>query len=144
MAIVNSNTLVVTNSGAENLSVVDLDAMQEVDQISMGPMPINATPVFPHSIAASSNAIMFSAVPLPAAAGLPTGNGSLWQLSLLTHSAFPRLNLGTGVANSVPGRNMLIGAVDGSSIMVVGGTGNLLLYDPIADTFPRLPPGTTT
>ena len=35
MAIVNSNTLVVANSGGENLSIVDLDAMQEVDQILM-------------------------------------------------------------------------------------------------------------
>ena len=136
MAMVDPNTLVVANSGAENLSIVDLDAMQEVDQIAMGPVPLNATPLFPRSIAASSNAILFSAVPLAAVAGLPLGNGSIWQLSLLTRSAFPRLDLGTGTPNVVQGRNMLLAPADGSTVMVVEGNGNLRLYDPIADTFP--------
>src|SRR5947209_13576928 len=58
MTVVNSSTLVVANSGAENLSVVDLDAMQEVDQISMGPVPLNAAPLFPRSVAASGNALL--------------------------------------------------------------------------------------
>ncbi len=137
MTMANPNTLVVANAGGENLSVVDLDAMQEVDQILMGPLALNVlTPVFPHSIAASSNAILFSAVPLPAVQGLPPGNGSVWQLSLLTHSAFPRLNLGAGAANAVPGRNMLTAPGDGSTVVIVGGTGTLVLYDSIADTFP--------
>lgn len=137
MTMANANTLVVANAGGENLSVVDLDAMQEVDQILMGPLALNVlTPVFPHSIAASSNAILFSAVPLPPAAGVPGAPGSVWQLSLLTHTAFPRLNLGAGTANSVPGRNMLTAAGDGSTVVIVGGNGNLALYDSIADTFP--------
>src|SRR5439155_7791361 len=52
MAMVNPNTMVVANSGSENLSVVDLESMQEVDQIPMGPLALNAAPLFPHSIAA--------------------------------------------------------------------------------------------
>src|SRR5438876_1883844 len=135
MAMVDPFTLVVANSGAENLSVVDLDAMQEIDQIPMAPVPLNMTPLFPRSIAASSNAVLFSAVPL-AAAGLAPGNGSVWQLSLLTHSAFPRLDLGTGTFNLIQGRNLLLAPADGSGILVVEGNGNLRLYDPIADTFP--------
>ncbi|MBI4471098.1 MAG: hypothetical protein HY646_00415, partial [Acidobacteria bacterium] len=48
MTMVNSTTLVVANAGSENLSVVDLDAMEEIDQISMGPIPLNApNPFFP-------------------------------------------------------------------------------------------------
>ena len=128
MAMVDPFTLVVANSGAENLSVVDLDAMQEIDQIPMAPVPLNMTPLFPRSIAASSNAVLFSAVPL-AAAGLAPGNGSVWQLSLLTHSAFPRLDLGTGTFNLIQGRNLLLAPADGSGILVVEGNGNLRLYD---------------
>src|SRR5206468_5563005 len=143
MAIVDPFTMVVANSGAENLSVVDLEAMQEVEQISMGPVPLNAAPLFPRSIAASSNALLFSAVPL-AAAGVTPGNGSIWQLSLLTHSAFPRLNLGIGTLNVVQGRNLLTAPTDGSAILVVEGNGTLRLYDPVADTFAVTRPGAVT
>jgi uncharacterized protein (TIGR03437 family) len=136
MAMVNPSTLVVANSGAENLSVVDLDLMAEVDQIGMGPIALNATPIFPRSIAASSNAILFSAVPLPAATGQPPGLGSVWQLSLVTHTAFPRLNLGMNTTNSqILGRNLLFAPADGSGIAIVDGGGTLRLYDPIADAF---------
>src|SRR5262249_47395384 len=119
MAIVNSTTMIVANSGSENLSVVDLDAMQEVEQISMGPVPLNTNPIYPRSIAASSDAVLFSAVPLPAIAGTaPPNTASVWQLSLLTHSAFPRINLGTGITgtatpNLLQGRNLLFAPSDG-------------------------------
>jgi uncharacterized protein (TIGR03437 family) len=135
MAMVNPSTLVVANSGAENVSIVDLDLMAEVEQIGMGPIPLNATPLFPRSVAASANAVLFSAIPLPATAGLMPGNGSIWQLSLTTHSAFPRLNLGLGAANVINGRNLLAAPADGSAIVVAEGNGTLRLYDPIADTF---------
>jgi len=135
MTMANASTLVVANSGGENLSIVDLDSMQEIDQIGMGPIPLNATPIFPRSVAASANAILFSSVPLPPVVGAPPGNGSVWQLSLTTKTAFPRLNLGTGTANSIQGRNLMFAPADGSAIVVVEGNGNLRMYDPIADTF---------
>ena len=141
MTMVNPNTLVVANAGAEGLSVIDLDSQQEVEQISMGPIPLTATPFFPKSVASSANAILFSAVPLPNQAGQGGGNGSLWQLSLLTHSAFPRLNLGTGTPNQIQGRNFLVAPSGGSSIAIVEGNGNARLYDPLADTFGILRPG---
>jgi uncharacterized protein (TIGR03437 family) len=134
MTMVDASTMVVTNSGAESLSVVNLDSLQETEQISMGPLPLNAAPLFPRSVAASSNAVLFSAVPL-AAAGLAPGNGSVWQLSLVTHSAFPRLNLGIGINNVVQGRNLLVSPAGGSAILIVEGNGTLRLYDPLADTF---------
>ena len=147
MALANSSTLVVANWGSENLSVVDLDAMQETEEIPMGPVgpiPLNNTPLFPRYIAASSNAILFSAVQLPTTPGTIAGNGSVWQLSLLTHSAFPRLDLGTSVTttvlNGIGGHNVLTSAGDGSGIVIAdAGTNNiasLRFYDPIADTFP--------
>src|SRR5262249_36670345 len=135
MAMVNPSTLVVANSGAENLSIVDLDLMEEVDQIGMGPIPLNANPLFPRSVAASSNAVLFSAIPLPATAGTAPGAGSVWQLSLVTRSAFPRLNLGIGTNNILQGRNLMAAPGDGSSVITVEGNGTLRLYDPIADTF---------
>src|SRR5262249_13543613 len=106
------------------------------DQISMGPIPLNATPQFPHSIAASSDAVLFSAVPLPVVAGGAPGAGVIWQLSLLTHSAFPRTNLGVGTTTSaVQGRNLLFAPNDGSGIVIVEGNGTVRLYDPVSDAF---------
>src|SRR5437870_439964 len=142
MAMVNPSTLVVANFGSENLSVVDLDAMQEVDQISMGPIPLSTTlPLFPRYVAASSNAILFSVSPLPAAGVLPT-NGQVWQLSLLTRSAFPRLDVGVGSVKAIHGRYVLTAAAVGSGILIAdAGTimmATLRVYDPIADTFPIL------
>ncbi len=135
MAMPNPDTLVVANGGAETVSVINLNTRKEVAQIAMGPIPMNATPIFPLSIAASSNAILFTAVPL-SASGVVPGSGSMWQLSLATQTAYPRLNLGSGVNNVVNGRNLLIAPADGSSILSIEGNGNLRLYDPILDAFP--------
>jgi uncharacterized protein (TIGR03437 family) len=140
MAMANPSTLVVANWGSENLSVVDLDAMQEVQEIQMGPVPLTATPLFPRYIAASSNAILFSAVPLPATLGaLSPAGSSIWQLSLLTGTAFPRLDLGTGVPNNIGAHNVLTASGDGSGILIADAPTtnipNLRFYDPIADTF---------
>ena len=38
MAMADANTLVVANNGTEAISVVDLNALQEVEQIPMGPI----------------------------------------------------------------------------------------------------------
>jgi uncharacterized protein (TIGR03437 family) len=136
MAMVDPNTLVVANSGSENLSVVDLGAMQEVNEIPMGPIALNATaPLFPRSIAASQNAILFTAAPLPATAGTAPGNGAVWQLSLLTNSAFPRRDLGSGNTNLIQGRSIVIAPNDGSSLVTAENNGTLVLYDPISDGF---------
>lgn len=138
MAMVNPSTLVVANSGSELISVIDLDQMQVVDSIPMAPVPINATPLFPRQIAASSNAVLFTVVPLPGQAGAAPGNGSVWQLSLATRSAFPRLNLGQNVNNVIQGRNRLLAPENGSAIVIYdsnGNIGNLRLYDPLADAF---------
>jgi uncharacterized protein (TIGR03437 family) len=136
MAMVDPNTMVVANAGSENLSVVDLSALQEVDEIPMGPISLNAsTPLFPHSIAASQNAILFIAAPLATTAGTAPGNGAVWQLSLLTRSAFPRRDLGIGTTNLVPGRSLVMAPADGSSVVTVETNGNLVLYDPVSDAF---------
>ena len=140
IAMSNPSTLVVANWGSENLSVVDLDSMQEVDEIAMAGLPVNNTPLFPRYIAASANAILFSASPLPTTAGVLPNAGSLWQLSLLAHAAYPRLDLGTGAANAIQGHSVLTAAADGSGILIAdaptSNTASLRLYDPIADTFP--------
>src|SRR5262249_10008238 len=133
-----ANSLGVGNNGREGISVGDLNALQEVEQIPMGPIgpiPLNLNPQFPRSIAASSNAILFSTAPLTAP-GVAPGNGIMWQLSRITHAAFPRPNLGINTANStVNGRDVLIAPDSGSAIVSVEGNGTVRLYDPIADTF---------
>jgi uncharacterized protein (TIGR03437 family) len=135
MAQVNPSTLVVANSGGEYLSVVDLDAMQEVDRINMGPMPINATPQFPRSIAVSNNAILFTTMAIGQPGQAP-GNGSVWQLSLAKRQAFPRTDLGNNVTNTVNGRNLLVAPANGSAIVVADASGTLRYYDPVTDSFP--------
>ncbi len=142
MTMPDPNTLIVANSGSENLSIVDLNTLQEVDEIVMGPIPLGVTaPLFPHSVASSSNAILFTAVPLSATPGLaPGGSGSVWQLSRLTRAAFPRTNLGIGAtgtlsANTINVRNLLVAPADGSSVALVEANGTMRLYDPVADTF---------
>jgi uncharacterized protein (TIGR03437 family) len=144
LALSGSNLLVVANNGSENLAVIDLDALQLVDLISMGPVSLAANPLFPSSIAASNNAILFTTVPA-APAGAAPGNGNLWQLSLATRSAFPRLNLGadptTGatVPNVVDARAALTAPANGSSILIVTTANNvatLRLYDPTTDAIP--------
>ena len=60
----------------------------------------------------------------------------MWQLSRITHAAFPRPNLGINTANSqVNGRDVLVAPDNGSAIVSVEGNGTVRLYDPIADTF---------
>ena len=139
MAFADPSTLVVTNSGAENISVVNLDTMQEVDQISMAPAPLNATPLVPHSIAVSSNAILFTVIVAPTSSGaaFTTNQGSVWQLSLATRTAFPRLNLGGTTANQISTRNFLVAPSNGSAIVVIDGNpnGTLRFYDPVSDSF---------
>ena len=134
MAQVNASTLVVANSGAEFISVVDLEAMQEVDRIMMAPVPLNATPQFPRSIAVSSSAILFTTMAIGQPGQAP-GNGNVWQLSLATRNAFPRRNLGENVANSINGRNLLIAPANGSAIVLADASGMLRYYDPNADAF---------
>lgn len=134
MAQMNATTLVVANSGAEFISVVDLEAMQEVDRIMMAPVPLNATPQFPRSIAVSPSAILFTTMAIGQPGQAP-GNGNVWQLSLATRNAFPRRNLGENVANSINGRNLLIAPANGSAIVLADASGTLRYYDPGADTF---------
>ena len=134
MAQVSATTLVVANSGAEFISVVDLEAMQEVDRIMMAPVPLNATPQFPRSIAVSPSAILFTTMAIGQPGQAP-GNGNVWQLSLATRNAFPRRNLGENVANSINGRNLLIAPANGSAIVLADASGTLRYYDPGADTF---------
>jgi len=134
MAQVNATTLVVANSGAEFISVVDLEAMKEVDRIMMAPVPLNATPQFPRSIAVSSSAILFTTMAIGQPGQAP-GNGNVWQLSLATRNAYPRRNLGENLANSINGRNLLIAPANGSAIVLADASGTLRYYDPGADTF---------
>src|SRR5262249_28058563 len=76
---------------------------------------------------------------------LPPNTGSVWQLSLLTHTTYPRLDLGTGASNQLGGHNVLTASGDGSGIIIADATtnknANLRFYDPIGDTFPIFPSG---
>jgi uncharacterized protein (TIGR03437 family) len=137
MAFADPSTLVVANSGGENISVVNLDTMQEVDQIRMGPAPLNSTAMTPHSIAASNNAILFTANTMPTGLGgsFTTNGGLVWQLSVATRRAFPRLSGTAGI--TINTRNFLVAPANGNAIVVLdnNSSGTLRLYDPLSDSF---------
>ncbi len=135
MAMVNPFTMVVANAGSEAISVIDLETLQERRQIQMAPVPLNANPLFPRSIAASSNVVLFTVIPLPATAGTAPAAGSVWQLSLATGTSFPRLNLGGTTVNTINGRNVLVAPTNGNAIVLAEGNGTVRLFDPVSDTF---------
>jgi uncharacterized protein (TIGR03437 family) len=151
MALVGANTLVVANSASENISVIDLNALQQVQLIGLGPFSQTAAPLFPNNIAATNNAILFTTIPL-AANGATPGNASpgVWQVSLDSNSAFPRSNLGTlnstVQANTIDSRAMIVAAGNGSGAIVVTSlnTGTLIFYDPTTDLFPLVKTGLFT
>ncbi len=148
MALAGSNTLVVANSASENISVVDLNALQQIQLIPLGPFSLIASPLFPNIIAATNNAILFTTIPL-AANGATPGNASpgVWQVNLASNTAYPRQNLGTlnsvAQANTTDSRAMVVAAGNGSGAIIAttlnGGT--LILYDPSTDTFPLVKTG---
>jgi uncharacterized protein (TIGR03437 family) len=148
MAMVGTSTLVVANSASENISVVDLNALQQVQLIPMTPISVTATPLFPSNIAATNNAILFTTFPL-AANGVTPANATpgVWQVNLTSGTIYPRVNLGTlnsaAQANTTDYRAMIVPAGNGTGAIVVttlnGGT--LILYDPSTDSFPLVKTG---
>jgi uncharacterized protein (TIGR03437 family) len=148
MALSGPNTLVVANSASENISVVDLNALQQVQLIPLTPISVTASPLFPSNIAATNNAILFTTIPL-AASGATPGNASpgVWQVNLTSSTAYPRPNLGTlnstAQANTTDYRAMVVAAGNGAGAVVAttlnGGT--LILYDPSTDSFPLVKTG---
>ncbi len=151
MAMVGTNLLVVANSASENISVVDLNALQQVQLIPLTPISVTASPLFPSNIAATNNAILFTTIPL-AANGATPGNASpgVWQVNLTSGSAYPRQNLGTlnstVQANTTDSRALIVPAGNGSGAIVVTSlnSGTLILYDPSTDSFPLVKTGLFT
>jgi uncharacterized protein (TIGR03437 family) len=151
MALAGTNMLVVANSASENISVVDLNALQQVQLIPLTPVSLTAAPLFPSNIAATNNAILFTTIPL-AASGATPGNASpgVWQVNLVSGTTYPRQNLGslnsTAQANTTDYRALVVAAGNGSGAVVVtslnGGT--VILYDPSTDSFPLVKTGLFT
>ncbi len=145
MAMVGSTLLLVANSASENISVVDLTTLQQVQLISLAPFaPAVQSLLFPSSIAASNNAVIFTTIP-PTPAGAIPGNGNVWQVSLAAGTAFPRPDL---VGTAVDGRAVVVSAGNGAGLVVVSSTnpagGALRFYDPSTDAFPLTKTGVFT
>ncbi len=125
------STLYVANSGGESVVMVDLDQQQVTGSIQFPPVPLagNAAIVSPSGVAAGLDAIQ-----------LVMSNGNLW--TVINNQALPRTptaitgvtTAGAQTAIAAPTRVMLA-SDDGSSMILLGGTGTAYLYDGLSDTY---------
>ncbi|HLJ14796.1 MAG TPA: hypothetical protein VKV15_09895, partial [Bryobacteraceae bacterium] len=124
------NTLYVANTGGENISVVDPDAMKVVDKIIFPPLPLNSTValVTPSVIAAGESGLL-----------VIMSDGSSW--SVAGNTAVPRPAssvIGTTSAGrpvSLTAPFTMAATPQGEYIVVLNGNGNVYLYDGVADNF---------
>jgi DNA-binding beta-propeller fold protein YncE len=125
------NTLYVAETGGETIDIVDLTQMAVTSSITMPPFPRNATAatVFVDSMAVGLSALQFVA-----------SNGNLWEV--INGQAAPRtgtfvtgVNSVTGAQTAIAAPQGMAGSLDGSSVLLLGGSGTGYLYDGLTDTY---------
>ncbi len=125
------NTLYVAETGGETIDMVDLTQMAVIGTITMPPFPRAATAaiVSVNAMAAGLSALQFAA-----------SNGNLWEV--INGQATPRagtfvtgVNTTTGAQTAIGSPQGMFAAPDGSSILLLGGTGIGYLYDGLTDTY---------
>jgi uncharacterized protein (TIGR03437 family) len=114
--------LLVGCDNSHYLNVFDLDTLQAVSPVRM----FNGDYV--QSVASSSNAIL--AVTRDAGGGNP----NVHSISLITNTSSELPSLGV-YTNSVPLNSVLTASTNGSSILLAGADGTVMLYDANSDTF---------
>jgi hypothetical protein len=124
-------TLYVANAGGESISIIDLEYGVRVGSVSFPPIPRNSTTATAYAIetlAMGYGGLQFI-----------MNTGTQWKL--VGDVAVPRaassvINGNTNLTQTaIPAPRTMIGAADGSSILLLGGTGTGYLYDALSDTF---------
>lgn len=114
--------LLVGCDNSQYLNVFDLDTLQAVSPVRM----FNGDYV--QSVASSSNAIL--AVTRDAEGGTP----NVHSISLITNTSSKLPSLGV-YTNLVPLNSVLTASSNGSSILLAGSDGTVMLYDAVSGTF---------
>ncbi len=125
------NTLYVSETGGETIDRVDLTQMTVTGIITMPPFPraANAALVSVNAMAVGLSGLQFVA-----------SNGNLWEV--INGEATPRagtfvtgVNTTTGAQTAIGSPQGMLAAPDGSSILLLGGTGVGYLYQGLTDTY---------
>jgi hypothetical protein len=135
-------TLYVANTGGESIQIIDLDQQLVTGSINFPPIPRlgNANVNSVHTMALGLSGLEFVMLQptTPTQTAIP---GSLWQV--IGNNAVPRVGTNvTGVSAagaqtplSTANRSSMIASADGTSIVLLGGTGTTYLYDALSDSF---------
>jgi DNA-binding beta-propeller fold protein YncE len=128
------NTLYVAETGGETIDIVDLNAQSVTGRITLPTIPriANAAVTTVNNMAVGLTALQFM-----------MSNGNLWEV--IGGQAVPRTGtFVTGVAATTGAQTAIagpaqfqsmVGSTDGSTILLMGGTGLAYLYDGLTDTY---------
>ncbi|HLJ47231.1 MAG TPA: hypothetical protein VKU01_14540 [Bryobacteraceae bacterium] len=112
--------LLVANSRSEMMTVIDLDALQLSDPISIQNYTAN-------SVAVSANAILVAAVDFQ-------GKGHIIRINFSARTATQPASLGV-FSNTIDPNSVVVASPNGASILVAEPSGGVMLYDANADSF---------
>jgi DNA-binding beta-propeller fold protein YncE len=128
------NTLYVAETGGETIDIVDLNAESVTGRITLPTIPriANAAVTTVNNMAVGLTALQFM-----------TSNGNLWEV--IGGQAVPRtgtfvtgVTATTGAQTAIAGPayyQSMVGSADGSTILLMGGTGETYLYNGLTDTY---------
>jgi hypothetical protein len=136
------NTLYVANTGGESISIVDLTQQIVTGSIAFPPIPRLATANVNsvHTMAMGLSGLQFVMLQ-PTTPTQVTISGTLWEV--IGNNAVPRTGTTvTGVSAAgaqtpltTANESSMIASADGTSILLLGGTGIAYLYDALTDSY---------
>lgn len=136
------NTLYVANTGGESISIIDLTQQLVTGSITFPPIPRlgNANVNSVHAMAMGLSGLQFVMLQ-PTTPTQVTISGTLWEV--IGNNAVPRTGTTvTGVTAagaqtplSTANQSSMIASADGSSILLLGGTGTAYLYNALTDSY---------
>jgi YVTN family beta-propeller protein len=136
------NTLYVANTGGESIAIVDLNQQLVTGYVNFPPIPRlgNATVDSVHTLAMGLSGLQFVLLQ-PTSPTQTTISGTLWEV--IGNNAVPRVGTtvtgvsttGAQTALSTANQSSMIASADGSSIILLGGTGTVYLYNALTDAY---------
>ena len=136
------NTLYVANTGGESIAIVDLTQQLVTGSITFPPIPrLGSAPVDTvQTMAMGLNGLQFVLLQ-PTTPTQTTISGSLWEV--IGNNAIPRTGTtvtgvtaaGAQTALSTANQSSMIASADGTSILLLGGTGITYLYNALTDSY---------
>ena len=136
------NTLYVANTGGESIAIIDLNQQIVTGYINFPPIPRlgNATVDSVHTMAMGLSGLQFVLLQ-PTSPTQTIISGTLWEV--IGNNAVPRVgttvtgvsSTGAQTALSTANQSSMIASADGSSILLLGGTGTVYLYNALTDAY---------